>query len=154
MMTATIRIRTQSPAAKAHQRAYQKAYHATPEAQARERARQRTPEAKAVAKVRKATPKSLARHLAGRHGVPIEIPTRPRLDRCECCGEISATTLHLDHCHDSGRFRGWCCARCNTGVGIMDNAKLCRLRALYLERPLQPGPNWTYPKNWKVEAVS
>jgi hypothetical protein len=39
---------------------------------------------------------------------------------CEKCGtpesEMSKR-LHLDHCHTTGRFRGFLCHRCNTAIG-------------------------------------
>ena len=126
---------------------------------ARRAVQKATPEAKEQIKVRRkvkdlvwrAKPEKRARIIANRTGTPIEIPNCPPSERCQCCGEIPAHTLHLDHCHDSGRFRGWCCCSCNTGHGIMDNPKRLRLRALYLERPFQVGPiKWAYPKGWHV----
>src|ERR1019366_8512060 len=100
------------------------------------------PEVKARAKAHHSTPEYTAQRIASHCKIPIEIPNHPRPidNRCECCGEISTKTLHLDHCHDTGRFRGWCCHRCNTGGGIADNPKLLRLRALYIEPPFQVGP--------------
>ena len=92
------------------------------------------------------TPEGIARKTANLHKMPIEIPNRPRPENCECCGEASNKALHFDHCHDTGRFRGWCCHVCNTCHGIADNPRRLRLRALYVERPFQPGPiNWAYP---------
>lgn len=43
------------------------------------------------------------------------IPERP--EHCECCG-VSAP-LVVDHDHDSGKFRGWLCHSCNTGIGML-----------------------------------
>lgn len=41
----------------------------------------------------------------------------------------------LDHCHKSGKFRGFLCTACNTGLGqYRDNPDLLRLAADYLER--------------------
>jgi len=37
--------------------------------------------------------------------------------RCEICGiseHNCSTKLHMDHCHTTGRFRGWLCRKCNT----------------------------------------
>jgi hypothetical protein len=129
-------------------KAQRAAYAASPKSKTQRVAYAASPEGMAKRATYLAKPAIRARFIAYRAHIPIEIPNRPMPERCECCGEISAITLHFDHCHDSGRFRGWCCIRCNTGGGIADNPKLLRLRALYLERPLQPGPiSWAYPKN-------
>lgn len=130
----------------------QKAWRSTPEVRARVIARRSTPAYKMQQsrwhKAWHSTPEYKAQRAAYYYDMPIEIPNRPIPERCECCGEISVKTLHLDHCHDSGRFRGWCCNGCNVGTGIKDSPKLCRLRAIYLERPWQIGPiQWAYPKN-------
>lgn len=37
---------------------------------------------------------------------------------CACCREPSETTLHLDHCHETGRLRGFVCRVCNTCIGL------------------------------------
>jgi hypothetical protein len=34
---------------------------------------------------------------------------------CECCG--AKAKLVVDHCHKTGKFRGWLCQRCNQGIG-------------------------------------
>jgi hypothetical protein len=120
---------------------------------AADRARQQTPKAKAAALARRQTPEGAARRIAYRAKMPIEIPNRSVPDRCECCGDIPTRTLHFDHCHDTGRFRGWCCHRCNCGNGIMDSSRLLRLRALYLDRPFQSGQiNWAYPNGVSIAA--
>ena len=38
-------------------------------------------------------------------------------DLCACCGR--ETKLLLDHCHESGLFRGYICTRCNTGIALL-----------------------------------
>lgn len=50
-----------------------------------------------------------------RRGQPA--PTRPMPTACEVCGRVSERTLHLDHCHTTGAFRGWLCKRCNMALG-------------------------------------
>jgi hypothetical protein len=147
--------RSRTPRVKALARAYNqtpramaadRAYHKTPKAKAAALARSRTPEYKAVHRAYMQTPEGVAKTAANLYKMPIEIPDRSRPENCECCGETPDKTLHFDHCHATGRFRGWCCQPCNNGAGIMDDPKRLRLRALYVERPFQPGPiNWAYP---------
>lgn len=56
-----------------------------------------------------------------RNGVPP--PTKPRPDFCECCGQPpSKKGLHNDHDHESGKFRGWLCSNCNTGIGKLGDS--------------------------------
>ena len=40
----------------------------------------------------------------------------PQPDTCECCGK-KTEKLNLDHCHHTGKFRGWLCRECNVGIG-------------------------------------
>ena len=81
-------------------------------------------------------PSHRAKRLARDNGYPIEIPTRPKPELCECCGHFPTNKrgLHLDHCHQTGRFRGWLCHGCNVGSGITDNIELLKLKIAYLER--------------------
>lgn len=64
--------------------------------------------------------------------------TRPEPDKCECCGGISGKALALDHCHKTGVFRGWLCARCNMGLGLLGDGVESVQRAIdYLKRSQQ-----------------
>lgn len=62
--------------------------------------------------------------------------------KCECCGvpmhtegSVTATRAVVDHCHDTGMFRGVLCNGCNRGIGFFDNSPTkLRKAALYLER--------------------
>lgn len=64
-------------------------------------------------------------------------PTRPRPEFCECCGgppNLGKKALALDHCHTTGKFRGWLCASCNLAVGLMDDSpEKLRQAIAYLE---------------------
>ena len=44
-----------------------------------------------------------------------KIHSRPVDSKCMCCGRIDK--LHLDHCHNTEKFRGWVCKSCNVGIG-------------------------------------
>lgn len=49
-------------------------------------------------------------------------PDRPRPERCELCGKKQERKLFLDHCHKTGRFRGWLCCGCNAGLGLLGDS--------------------------------
>lgn len=59
----------------------------------------------------------------------------PAGQRCEICGEDGGKrSLHFDHDHRTGVFRGWLCHHCNAALGrLRDNPDLCRRAAAYLE---------------------
>ena len=45
----------------------------------------------------------------------------PDIINCEICGEsISGEDINLDHNHETGKFRGWLCIKCNTGLGYYE----------------------------------
>ena len=57
---------------------------------------------------------------------------------CEVCSKTEGdqgSRLHMDHCHETGRFRGWLCSACNVVLGHMSDS-VERLLTLidYLER--------------------
>lgn len=58
---------------------------------------------------------------------------RKRPKNCEICN--AETKIVFDHCHKTGKPRGWLCDRCNTTLGkCEDNPKLLRGLALYLDQ--------------------
>ena len=42
---------------------------------------------------------------------------KPRPDQCEICGQ--GGIIKFDHCHQTGRFRGWICNSCNVVLGYV-----------------------------------
>lgn len=63
--------------------------------------------------------------------------------RCAVCRESETATnnqgtkprrLSLDHCHETGKVRGFLCYRCNYVLGLCkDNVSLLRELAIYVE---------------------
>lgn len=49
----------------------------------------------------------------------------PKPSTCQCCGDAKQPKeLHMDHCHETGDFRGWVCRNCNQGLGQLgDNVE-------------------------------
>ena len=137
-------VQRSTPAAKAKTKAHNLAYNARPENKAwgaiQTAAYRAKPATQKRLKAYRLTPETKARQLSSFHAMPIELPNRPRPDWCECCGDFAVQTLSLDHDHSSGRFRGWCCHNCNTGLGLADNVERLHSRILYLRRSLQPEP--------------
>lgn len=61
------------------------------------------------------------------------MPTRPEPQSCECCGGPpkgkSNKHFALDHCHVTGKFRGWLCGNCNSGIGKLGDTYVTVMRA-------------------------
>ena len=56
---------------------------------------------------------------------------------CAICstdlGKLKTRAQHIDHCHVTGRVRGWLCISCNTAIGMLrDDPALCLSAAKYL----------------------
>lgn len=78
-------------------------------------------------------PEARVRHWRNALGLPEA--TRPEPEVCEGCGRLSKYSLHLDHDHATGKFRGWLCRVCNASLGALgdDLPSIMRIVA-YLER--------------------
>ena len=58
----------------------------------------------------------------------------PKPDVCECCGS-DKNRLMLDHDHNTLKYRGWICIKCNTAIGMLgDNIEGIRMAEQYLLR--------------------
>ena len=68
---------------------------------------------------------------------------RPRPEICEACGGLpdKGKSLHFDHSHTHGHFRGWLCRECNLILGHVDDDPN-RLRKLtaFIERTGSAAP--------------
>jgi hypothetical protein len=56
------------------------------------------------------------------YGIPIsdyEKMLQDSKNKCAICKEESEATLHVDHCHSSGKVRGLLCKQCNNGLGLI-----------------------------------
>jgi hypothetical protein len=73
------------------------------------------------------------RRLKKVYGLTLEAYNEMQKVGCQICG-TKDETLHVDHCHRTGKVRGLLCGICNRGLGFFrdDPAKL-RKAATYLE---------------------
>lgn len=57
---------------------------------------------------------------------------RKKPEQCEICGAISK--IVFDHNHETGKFRGWICDRCNKILGFAkDSSELLQRLSVYLK---------------------
>lgn len=66
----------------------------------------------------------------------VEAPTgEAKAGQCEICNR--ETKLVLDHCHKTGKLRGWLCNTCNMGLGyLQDDPAILLSAATYLKKGL------------------
>ena len=71
------------------------------------------------------------RHWNWNGGHSIQKPTRIKPEQYEICGAMGR--ICYDHDHKTGKFRGWLCYRCNTGLGMVkDNIEILQTMVDYL----------------------
>ncbi len=69
-----------------------------------------------------------------RYGIELDA-IRPKPDRCEACNQ-NHPKIVLDHCHETGAFRGWLCDPCNVVLGLVkDNPERLEQLAEHLRNP-------------------
>lgn len=69
-----------------------------------------------------------------RYGVELS-EIRPKPLRCEVCDQ-GHPKIVLDHCHETGAFRGWLCDPCNVVLGLVkDNPEVLERLAEHLRKP-------------------
>lgn len=80
------------------------------------------------------TDKSRANRLMKKYGLkPKDIPDV--CDLCDTKGRNRRQEICVDHCHETGRVRGFLCHDCNIAIGkVGDDANLLRRMADYLEK--------------------
>lgn len=45
-----------------------------------------------------------------------------RNNQCDICSK-EVKTLHVDHCHTTGKIRGYLCGSCNRALGLFQDSK-------------------------------
>lgn len=94
-------------------------------------------------RLREFTPSTLEARRRGRwKAARLPSPTRPCPGACEICNKTDVVkrsarirALALDHCHATGKFRGWLCFRCNVGLARFgDSLDGIRRAYEYLQR--------------------
>jgi len=72
-----------------------------------------------------------------------DCPPRPHNGVCQRCHKVAPSykdksggreSLVMDHCHETGAFRGWVCIGCNVKIGKVDD----ELTQAYLAAGLKP----------------
>ena len=67
-----------------------------------------------------------------KYGLSAKEVDKAKRGSCGICRKRK-TTMHTDHCHATGRVRGFLCSKCNNGLGFFDdNPGLLRKALEYL----------------------
>lgn len=78
---------------------------------------------------------SVSRQTAKRIAKQEKLAGRKKPKRCDVCKKSTVgRSLHFDHCHINGHFRGWLCYKCNSVLGyVNDSPELLERLAAYLK---------------------
>jgi hypothetical protein len=87
--------------------------------------------------------RSRERRLAYARNKIVFLAGRPRPAACEICGfNQTRRPLAYDHCHQTGKFRGWICDNCNVALGMVrDNVDHLRMLIRYLQSHHSSSPS-------------
>ena len=80
------------------------------------------------------------KNLMKQYGISVEYYEQERIKQnyqCKICGAHENTQphkrLYVDHCHDTGKYRGLLCNTCNTGLGMFkDNTEFLHKAIEYI----------------------
>lgn len=102
-----------------------------------------------AAKIKLITAASQKKHWRkGRAKFLSRLAGEPKPERCQICDKRGRVCF--DHCHATGKFRGWICNQCNTILGwVNDDPIRLRKLAAYLEKSLndrEPLPTYLRPE--------
>lgn len=76
-------------------------------------------------------------------GVTFDVWYRRSKGPCDICGKVHPQgRLHVDHCHTTGKVRGFLCSRCNTAIGLLKENVDVMKKALY------------YVRQWEMERLT
>ena len=117
------------------------AYNASPEGKAKRAAYRASPEGKA---------KDRQAHVRRSYGLPPKQVEAILLDQAYCCKICvsppkKGKVLNVDHCHETGLFRGILCTSCNVGLGRFDDNVEGLTRALSYVTASYTVPDGIYP---------
>jgi hypothetical protein len=81
------------------------------------------------------------KYMLKRYNLTLEDYEKMLKEQNECCAicknhcSLSQRSLHVDHCHSTGKVRGLLCSKCNKGLGMyLDNTLFLENAIKYLNK--------------------
>lgn len=74
--------------------------------------------------------------LKKKYGISLETYKKESELRGNCCDicDKEVPSLHVDHCHQTKKIRGYLCGSCNRGIGLLqDSSQITYNAAVYLK---------------------